>query len=109
MAVEGLVEQFGMFGLLLALLGHLAYQWYRDHYGAVREIRQRIDGAHKRLDGVGAVLYRKAREDWSDIDEDELRDMLFDGDQVVFPRDFDEDGYFDRRRNGDYLSRRGDD
>lgn len=87
------LDQFGLFGLLLAILGHLAYQVYRDQRGAVADLRGQIDELHQRLDGVGVVLYRQANEAWDDVDEDAVRDMMFNGHEVTFPSDFDEDEY----------------
>lgn len=93
MPYESLVNTLGIFGLLLALVGHLAYQYYRDNYGAVNDIREGMDDAHERLDGVGVVLYRQAREEWDEVDEDQIRDLLFNGHPVTFPNDFEHDDY----------------
>jgi hypothetical protein len=98
----GLIDTFGVFGLLLGLLAHLAYQVYRDRLGAVAGIRDAVREAHERLDGVGVILYRKAKEDWEDIDEQELRNLLFNGHEVTFPSDFDEEAYIPEEQREEY-------
>lgn len=94
MVVGDLLSQFGLFGLLVGLVAHIAYNVYENRFGAVKDVSDQVDDAHQRLDGVGVILYRKAKDDWEGIDEDELRDMLFNGHEVTFPSDFEDDGYY---------------
>lgn len=93
MPYESLANTLGIFGLFLGVLGHLAYQVYRDRRGAVNDLREGMKDAHERLDGVGVVLYRQAREEWEEVDERQIRDLLFNGHEVTFPDDFEYEDY----------------
>lgn len=90
MPAEGLLETLGLFGLLLGLIGHLAYNIYTNNVGAVAQLRDEIEHLDDRLDGVAIIQYRHAKE-IETIDEEDVREKLFNGKEVVFPSDFDDD------------------
>lgn len=89
---EALVNNYGTLGVLLALLGQWVYSIYEQRVGRMAEIADRVEEAHSRLDGVAVILFRQADEEWDDVDEQHIRDMLFNGEEVTFPQDIEASG-----------------
>lgn len=87
MVAESALEYAGLFGLLLVLLAHLAYSWYTNNRGVIADMEEEIEHLDERLDGVAIIQYRHAKE-LSGVDEEDVRDRLFNGEQVMFPSDF---------------------
>lgn len=75
-------EYFGMLGVLVLILAHLTYTVYENRRGIVKKIDNRVES-------MAVIQYRQAKE-LEDIDDDAVRHQLFNGDQIIFPGDFDD-------------------
>lgn len=80
MAIGPIVEAYGLAGIIIVLLGHLAYNIYENRRGRIAKL-------YDRLFVLAVLEYRRARRD-DDVDAEYIRELLFNGDQVHFPSDF---------------------
>lgn len=79
---DAVVQQYGVLGIILVLVAHLAYNVYENRRGVIHDL-------HTKVYTLSVLEYRRAARD-PDDDEEMVRDALFNGGEIVFPRDFDE-------------------
>lgn len=81
MVLEGLVEHYGLAGLLFVVVVHFAYTAYENNFGTMAHIENRVDA-------IAVVSYRNSKAH-DDVDEEAVRGAVFDGDTGHLPSDFD--------------------